>query len=46
MHILQQTKQELLRYISGKMVLELQGMESLIVEYKLQADEKNKNGKK
>ena len=42
-HIVQQTKLQLRHDISGKMFFELQEMDSLIDEYKLQVDEKNKN---
>ena len=42
-HIVQQTKHQLRPDVSGRIVFELQGMEPLIDEYKLQVDEKNKN---
>ena len=39
-HIVQQTKHQLRHDISGKMVFELQEIEPLLDEYKLQVDEK------
>ena len=44
-HIVQQTKHQLRHDINEKVVFELQGMEPLIEEHKLQNDEKNKNWK-
>ena len=40
-HFVQQTKHQLRHDINGKMVFELQGMEPLIDEYKLQVDFNN-----